>query len=57
LPYRKIYREVICPLRWQHSRAQRSDEFFLGVHGMKKLVLALAGLLGAILVGGANVGL
>jgi hypothetical protein len=29
----------------------------LGVHGMKKILIALAGLLGAILVGGANVGL
>jgi hypothetical protein len=29
----------------------------LGVHGMKKLLIALVGLLGAILVGGANVGL
>jgi hypothetical protein len=29
----------------------------LGVHGMKKLFIALTGLLGAILVGGANIGL
>jgi hypothetical protein len=29
----------------------------LGVLGMKKLLIALTGLLGAILVGGANVGL
>jgi len=27
------------------------------VHGMKKLLIALTGLLGAILVGGANIGL